>query len=130
MCVDARWSAYASREVYRSMKASLREPWSSLYAVNSIFPDSARTAAINSALLEDYGPDEALRIIELDEIGRHVGTPPDNSEQHLFCGQTPGDHVGQHCGQLVRLRANIVGHEDIPNRFLYTHVWSVRRHPR
>jgi integrase len=26
------------------------------------------------ALLEDHGPDEALRIIELDEIGRHVPT--------------------------------------------------------
>jgi hypothetical protein len=25
-------------------------------------------------LLEDHGPDEALRIIELDEIGRHVPT--------------------------------------------------------
>ena len=24
------------------------------------------------ALLEDHGPDEALRVIELDEIGRHV----------------------------------------------------------
>ena len=25
-------------------------------------------------LLEDHGPDEALRIIELDEVGRHVPT--------------------------------------------------------
>jgi len=25
-------------------------------------------------LLEDHGPDEALRVIELDEIGRHVPT--------------------------------------------------------
>jgi integrase len=28
-------------------------------------------------LLEDHGPDNALRIIELDEIGRHVPTVTD-----------------------------------------------------
>jgi len=30
--------------------------------------------SVFKTLLEDHGPDEALRIIELDEIGRHVPT--------------------------------------------------------
>jgi hypothetical protein len=30
-------------------------------------------------LLEDHGPDEALRIIELDEVGRHVPTATANA---------------------------------------------------
>ena len=34
-------------------------------------------------LLEDHGPDEALRIIELDEIGRHVPTVTDWLTTHI-----------------------------------------------
>jgi len=35
------------------------------------------------ALLEDHGPDEALRIIELDEIGRHVPTVTEWLHTHI-----------------------------------------------
>jgi hypothetical protein len=34
-------------------------------------------------LLEDHGPDEALRIIELDEIGRHVPTVTEWLHTHI-----------------------------------------------
>ena len=34
-------------------------------------------------LLEDHGPDEALRIIELDEIGRHVPTVTEWLTTHI-----------------------------------------------
>jgi integrase len=36
--------------------------------------DNLPAAERFKTLLEDHGPDEALRIIELDEIGRHVPT--------------------------------------------------------
>jgi integrase len=34
-------------------------------------------------LLDDHGPDEALRIIELDEIGRHVPTVTEWLSTHI-----------------------------------------------
>jgi integrase len=34
-------------------------------------------------LLEDHGPDEALRSIELDEIGRHVPTVTEWLTTHI-----------------------------------------------
>ena len=34
-------------------------------------------------LLEDHGPDEALRIVELDEIGRHVPTVTEWLHAHI-----------------------------------------------
>jgi len=34
-------------------------------------------------LLEDHGPDEALRIVELDEIGRHVPTVTEWLTTHI-----------------------------------------------
>jgi len=34
-------------------------------------------------LLEDHGPDEALRVIELDEIGRHVPTVTEWLNTHI-----------------------------------------------
>lgn len=34
-------------------------------------------------LLEDHGPDEALRVIELDEIGRHIPSVTDWLRTHI-----------------------------------------------
>jgi hypothetical protein len=54
-------------------------------------------------LLEDRGPDEALRIIELDEIGRHVPNVTEwlyahidnNRSRHRGSGHTRDHHRGR-----------------------------------
>jgi hypothetical protein len=52
-------------------------------------------------LLEDHGPDEALRIIELDEIGRHVSTVAEWLTTHI------DNLTGVQPATLARYRAYI-----------------------
>src|SRR5690348_8464442 len=52
-------------------------------------------------LLEDHGPDEALRIIELDEIGRHVPTVTEWLNTHI------DNPAGVQPATLVRYRTYV-----------------------
>jgi integrase len=51
-------------------------------------------------LLEDHGPDEALRIIELDEVGRRVPTVTEWLHTHI------NNLTGVQAATLARYRAN------------------------
>jgi hypothetical protein len=56
-----------------------------------------------------------------------IGRPPNDAKQLLLGGQALGYQLGQRGLELVLLCVNIVGHENIPDRFLYRHLASVRR---
>jgi hypothetical protein len=71
-------------------------------------------------LLEDHGPDEALRIIELDEIGRHVPTVTAWLSTHIdnLTGVQSATlaryrtYVARDVDPSVRLHADHGGHRD------------------
>ncbi|MGH3556168.1 MAG: hypothetical protein ACRDTK_01360 [Mycobacterium sp.] len=68
-------------------------------------------------LLEDHGPDEALRIIELDEIGRHVPTVTEWLTTHI------DNLTGVQPATLARYRAYVT--RDIDPVFGSTPVSAV-----